>query len=99
MIRRQYVSGSSDEFPFRITVTSEGGSEETTFSGYSIDFRGRSNLSAVSYHLSASSAGATVISVPYTALLASGQVVRGTFDIRQPDGEFVRSEPLHITVR
>jgi hypothetical protein len=95
MIRRQYVSGSSDAFPFRIQVNGS----YVALGTYSVDFKGRANTSAVSYHLSAASVSATVISVPYTALLASGQVVRGTFDVRDPDGEFTRSEPLHITVR
>jgi hypothetical protein len=95
MIRRQYVSGSSDAFPFRIQVNGS----YVALGAYSVDFKGRANTSAVSYRLSAASVSATVISVPYTALLASGQVVRGTFDVRDPDGEFTRSEPLHITVR
>jgi hypothetical protein len=95
MIRRQYVSGSSDAFPFRIQVNGS----YVALGSYSIDFKGRSNFSTLSYHLSAASASATTISVPYSSILGSANVARGTFDIRDPDGEFTRSEPLHITVR
>ncbi len=95
MIRRQYVSGSNDAFPFRIAVNGA----YVALGAYSIDFKGRSNTSAISYHLSAASASATVISIPYTSILASCNVARGTFDVRDPDGEFTRSEPVHITVR
>jgi hypothetical protein len=95
MIRTQYVSGTSESFQFRVNVDGS----YAALGAYSVDFRGTSNLSAVSYHLSAASASATVISVPYTALLASGQVARGTFNVRNPDGEFTQSDPVHITLR
>lgn len=95
MIRRQYVSGSSATFPFRIQVDGA----YVALGTYSVDFKGRSNTSVVSYHLSASSVSATVINIPYTSIIGSAQVVRGTFDIRTPDSDFTRSEPLHITVR
>jgi hypothetical protein len=95
MIRRQYFSATSDAFPFRITVD---GSYQA-LGAYSVDFQGRSNTSAVSYHLSAASAGATIISVPYTALVAGGQVSKGRFFIVGSDGEPEHSEPVHITVR
>jgi hypothetical protein len=95
MIRRQYISGSNETFPFRIQVDGA----YVALGSYSVDFKGRSNLSTVSYHLSASSASATVINIPYTSIVGSAQVVKGTFDIRTPDSDFTRSEPVHITVR
>jgi hypothetical protein len=95
MIRTEYVSGSNTTFPFRIR---EDGAY-VALGGYSVDFKGRSNLSTVSYHLSASSASATVMYMPFSSVVGSAQVVRGTFNVRTPDSEFTQSEPLHITVR
>ena len=67
----------------------------------SIDFKSQGNhtTSALSYHLSPASAGATVISVPYASIVQSANVVRGHFEGRDPNGGFFRSEELHITVR
>lgn len=96
MIRRQYISGSGDAFPFRIQVNGS----YVNLADYIITFKGKAdNTSAISYLLSAS-ASATVVSVAYSAIVpVSAHVVKGTFDITDPNGELERSEPLHITVR
>jgi hypothetical protein len=97
MILRQYISGSNQVFPFSIRI--DGVAQ--ALGSYNINFKGQGNhtASVISYHLSAASASATVISVPYSAVVQSANVMRGTFDISAPDGSFSRSEPLHITVR
>src|SRR5688572_5224640 len=97
MIRRQFITGSGEAFPFRIQVNGVYVSLAT----YIINFKGKADNSAVlSYHLSAASASATVISVPYASVVpVSAKVVKGTFDITDPSGNFERSEPIHITIR
>ena len=97
MIRRQYITGSGKTFPFRILVDGS----YVTLADYIIDFKGQGNhtTSVLSYHLSASSAGATQIDVPYSSIVQSANVVRGRFDVTTPSGDFEPSEYIHITVR
>lgn len=97
MIRRQYFSGSGEDFPFRIRVDGA----YAVLANYTINFKGQGNhtTSVLSYHLSASSASATQIDVPYASIVQSANVVRGRFMISTPAGDYEASEELHITVR
>ena len=87
MIRKQYVSGSTSTLPFRIRVDGA----YVALGSYSVDFKGQANnASAISVHLSASSASATQIDVSFASILQSANVVRGRFFIVNPSGD---SEP------
>jgi hypothetical protein len=96
MIRQQFTRGKGETFPFRIT---ENGSY-VNLSSYSIDFIGRTELSAISYHLSWNSATPTQIDVPFSVLCPnSAHVSRGTFDIMPSSGDFEFSEVIQIVAR
>jgi hypothetical protein len=97
MIRRQYITGSGEAFPFKIQLNGV----DLVLGTASVDFKSQGNhtTSALSYHLSAASVSATVISVPYASIVQSATVIRGRFEGRDPNGNFFRSEDMHITIR
>lgn len=96
MIYRDFVTGSSSTFPFRIRV--DGVYVDLT--SYTILFVGKGNSTgAISYTLVHDAATPTVIYVPYATVVSTNNVALGTFDITTPSGTFERSEPLHITKR
>jgi hypothetical protein len=96
MTRVESHSGRAEAYSFRVL---QNGSY-VTVGAYSVDFAGASDSSVMSYHLSAASAGASVISMPYaSALPASSKVARGRFRGTDASGNFFESEVLHITIR